>query len=194
MAVRRPRLLVASLVVAVVVSLLGGWALSGAIGDDGVPDDVVLDEPGEYQQPADPNRDVLGEPFPDVTLTAADGSTVRTSDLVGQPMVVNLWYSTCPPCAREMADFAAVDAERDDVRFVGVDPVDDVATMTAFAEDRGVTYDLLRDADADLVDALGVVTFPATVFVDADGRIVLQTGVLDADELRFHLGHVFGTS
>jgi hypothetical protein len=38
------------------------------------------------------------------------------------------------------------------------------------------------------------VNFPATVFVDADGRIVLQTGAIDAEELRFHLGHVFGAS
>ena len=39
-------------------------------------------------------------------------------------MVVNLWYSTCPPCARELADFAAVEAEvGDDVRFVGVNPL-----------------------------------------------------------------------
>ena len=34
-------------------------------------------------------------------------------------MVVNVWYSTCPPCARELADFAAVHAEiGDEVRFV----------------------------------------------------------------------------
>ena len=55
-------------------------------------------------------------------------------------MVVNLWYSTCPPCARELADFAAVDAEvGDDVRFVGVNPYDTATTMTRFAADRGVT-------------------------------------------------------
>ena len=54
-------------------------------------------------------------------------------------MVVNLWYSTCPPCARELADFAAVDAEvGDDVRFVGVNPYDTAPTMTRFAADRGV--------------------------------------------------------
>ena len=193
MALRRPRLLVASLAVAVVVSAVGGWALSGVMAGDGVPDDVVLDEPGEYQQPVDPNPDRLGDLLPDVELVDAEGVAVPTASLVGTPIVVNLWYASCPPCARELADFAEVDAERDDVRFVGVNPIDDADAMVDFASDRDVRYDLLRDPDAELVDALGIVNCPATLFVGADGRIVLQEGVLDADELRFHLGHVFGT-
>ena len=58
-------------------------------------------------------------------------------------MVVNLWYSTCPPCARELTYFAAVEAELgDDVRFVGVNPLDDVDEMQQFAADRGVDYEL----------------------------------------------------
>ena len=40
-------------------------------------------------------------------------------------MVVNLWQSTCPPCARELPAFAAVDDEYGDrVRFVGIDDLD----------------------------------------------------------------------
>ena len=100
-------------------------------------------------------------------------------------MVVNLWYSTCPPCARELADFADVhDEVGDTVRFVGVNPYDTAATMTRFAADRDVTYELLRDPGFTLADELGVVAYPVTVFVDGDGTIVERTGPIDDDELR----------
>ena len=132
------------------------------------------------------NPSVTGDDFPIVELTDADGTAVRLEP-DGRPMVVNLWYSTCGPCARELQYFAAVDAEfGDQVRFVGVDPLDDVDKMLEFAAARGVDYELLRD-DYTLVDALGTVYFPMTVFVSADGRIVAQTGELTDTELRHHI-------
>ena len=86
-------------------------------------------------------------------------------------MVVNLWYSTCPPCARELVDFAAVhDQLGDAVRFVGVNPLDSAAEMDRFAADRGVDYELLRDPDSVLADQVGAVTYPVTLFVGR-GRV-----------------------
>ena len=89
-------------------------------------DDVVLDTPGEYVEPGAPTNPPLPtDRLPALTLETAAGDAVELVTDDGRPMVVNLWYSTCPPCARELADFAAVDAEvGDDVRFVGVNPYD----------------------------------------------------------------------
>jgi peroxiredoxin len=130
------------------------------------------------------NDDVQGDPFPDVVLIDRDGNEVTTGDLVGEPLVVNLWYSTCPPCAKELPDFAEVDAETDDVRFIGVNTLDSLEVMERFAGERGVEYDLFRDEFAELADAIGATAMPITLFVSSDGTIVEQTGSLDADELR----------
>jgi peroxiredoxin len=192
----RPRLLATSLAVAAILSVLGGWALARVLSSDDpvdAQDSVVLDVPGEYDESSgELNASNTGVALPDVVLVDGDGTDVSTSSLVGTPLVLNLWYSTCAPCRRELADFAAVDAElAGAVRFVGVNPLDDASTMTSFAGERGVRYELLSDHSSALVDALGVTAFPATVFVAADGTIVLQTGVLTADELRAHVAHVF---
>ncbi|MGH9133581.1 MAG: TlpA family protein disulfide reductase, partial [Ilumatobacteraceae bacterium] len=188
---------------AVAGGLLGGWAVSRAVfgdddaspggGDGGDLGSVVLDEPGEYQQPVDgDNREVAGDVLPDVVLTDAAGLETRSSSLVGQPLVVNLWYSTCIPCKRELGEFAEVHREVGDrVRFVGVDPFDSVDVMVRFASDRGVGYELLRDEANQFVDALGVINFPVTLFVDADGVIVDQAGELDGDELRSRIAELF---
>jgi peroxiredoxin len=189
----RPRLLATSLAVAAVVSVTGGWALARVIGDESSDDVVVLDVPGEYEQPPDgTNADNTGRALPQIDLVDAAGNDVATASLLGRPLIINLWYSTCAPCRRELADFAAVDAElAGAIRFVGVNPLDDSTTMASFADERGVTYELLRDPSSELVDALGITNFPATVFVAADGSIVLETGVLTAAELRAHVEHVF---
>ena len=124
------------------------------------------------------------ETLPDVELIGVGETTVNTSSWVGEPLVINFWFSTCIPCATELVDFAAVDAARgDEVRFVGVNPIDTPASMVEFAGERGVTYDLFRDEFAELQEELRVAQFPATYFVAPDGTIVDSTGILDTASL-----------
>lgn len=171
------------------IAVVGALIWSRSVADDG--DDVIhLDTAGEFVDPAVSNPEHDGEDFPVVDLLSANGESVRLeSD--GRPMVVNLWYSTCPPCARELGAFAAVETDvGEDVRFVGVNPLDDSDTMVTFADDRGVNYELLRDPNGDVGYELRVVQFPVTLFVDADGIIVRQTGPLSEDELRDHVAEL----
>jgi peroxiredoxin len=180
----RPRLLVGSLLVAVAVIGIFIWA-QGSDADDPV-DASLTDARAVVTFPNDGlgNNDVQGDPFPDVVLLDSAGNDITTADLLGEPLVVNLWYSTCPPCAKELPEFAEVDAETDDARFIGVNTLDSVEVMERFAGERGVEYDLFRDEFADLADAIGATAMPITLFVTSDGTIVEQTGALDADELR----------
>jgi len=179
---------------AAAVALAGGTWFAGVLADDSAIDgDVLLDEPGLYQQPIDGvNADVSGDIVPDVALADVDGGEVRLSAYRGRPMIVNLWFSNCPPCQRELQDFAEVHADVGDrVRFVGVDPFDTVETMQRFASDRGVAYELLRDPERAFTNEIGVVAFPVTLFVDEGGRILRQTGEIDADELRTSIDELF---
>jgi peroxiredoxin len=182
----RPRLLAVSLAIALVVGVAGGWGLNRARSSPTVPDDIVLDTPGEYQQPIEgADQVVTGVPFPSVALLDVTDAEVPSWSLVGAPLVVNVWFSTCPPCARELADFAEVHREVGDrVRFVGINPLDGTEAMQRFAAERGVAYELLRDPDARFLDAAGVASFPRTLFIDEQGIIVGEAGELDADDLR----------
>ena len=186
----RARLVVFLAALAAVLAAAFGW--SRLVADDDA-DEVILEQPGEYVEPGAPTNPPLPtDRLPDVGLVAADGSAVHLPEGDGRPMVVNLWYSTCPPCARELGEFAMVHGEVGDrVRFVGVNPYDTVSTMERFAGDRGVRYELLRDPDFAFADELGIVAYPVTLFVDADGRIVARTGQLDADELRAEIAEQF---
>jgi peroxiredoxin len=181
--------------IAAVAAVLGAGVVAGVLalagGDEPVDGEFVLDQPGVYSEPI--ATDVVeGESLPDATLVDADGETRKVSEFVGQPLVINLWYSTCAPCATELVDFAEVSAEHaGHIQFLGIDPVDEVEAMVAFAEARGVDYPLLRDPDQAFVSQLGTVAYPTTLFVSPQGRIVRQTNQLSADELRAEIDAAF---
>jgi len=186
MKIPRPRLFVASLVVAALV--IGGfvWIMSSRDSGNGEVDAVLNDPQAVDAFPTDglANDDVQGDPFPDAVFLDRNGNEITSESLLGEPLVVNLWFSSCAPCAKELPAFATVDADVDDVRFVGVNTIDSVEDMERFAGERGVEYELLRDNYAELADGIGAVAFPITLFVDSDGMIVDQTGPLDEGELR----------
>lgn len=178
-------------VLAAAATIIGGVILS----DDGPRYDgeFVLDQPGIFQEPVSgTNDDHTGATLPDVALVDADNQMVSLTAYVGKPLVVNVWFSNCAPCRRELRDFAAVQAEVGDrIQFVGVDPFDSVEIMQRFAEERGVSYDLLRDPERAFSNEIGIVSYPVTLFIGADGEVLRQTGEIDADALRAAIAELF---
>ncbi|MEZ5259706.1 MAG: TlpA disulfide reductase family protein [Ilumatobacteraceae bacterium] len=185
----RVRLSTAALVLGgtLVASFAAGYGWS-RLNDDTPDDTVRVSEPGIYDEPGSivTAPELGGDPLPSVELSALDGSSVSTADLTGQPMVLNLWFSTCVPCQQELPDFATVSEEfANEVRFIGVNPFDTAETAASFAAEHGVTYELLLDTSSEFTSDLEIGLFPATLFVDAQGTIVdLHLGALTAAELR----------
>ena len=182
----RARFRAVVLLAAVGISLVGAVIWSRTVAsDDAESADAVLDTPGEYLEPGTPTNPPLPvDRLPAIELTTADGqAAVLTSD--GRPMVINLWYSTCAPCERELVELASVEADLGEfVRFVGVNPLDSPETMNEFAAARDVTYELLRDPESALADELAIIAYPVTLFVGRDGAILERTGPVDADDVR----------
>ena len=174
------RLLFGSLAVAAVAVVAVGILASRGNGSD----DVTLRSPDDLSPSIGTNAAVTGRALPHVDIETFDGDAFPTADLVGRPLIINFWYSTCAPCKRELPAFAAIHAKYgDQVRFVGVDTLPPSPAEEAFARDRGVQYELLYDPNGELTTAVGIATSPQTLFVDTSGTIVEQTGELTADKL-----------
>lgn len=110
-----------------------------------------------------------------------DGSALSSEDLRGKVVVVNFWYATCGPCRAEAPDLEAVWNKYQDegVSFVGVNTSDQPATAVAFAENYGITYPSLMDADkGDVKLAFAQVvppqSTPTTVVLDREGRVAAR--------------------
>ena len=175
------KLLIAFVVLA--VSVGGGWLWSSASEPDL---DARLTTPGEVPYPTiATNSAVAGTSLPQASLLTLDNKTIDTNTLIGKPLILNFWYSTCEPCRREMPVLAASAATHSStVRFVGVNMNDSVETAKNFAEKYNVLYDIMFDPSGSFIGALGIGTAPMTLFVDAQGIIVDQVaGEISADKL-----------
>lgn len=181
------------LIVAFAVLAAGFWLGDRWSSAEPVDGSFVLDQPGVFQQPFDDvNGDATGTRLPTARLTDAAGVERSLAEFRGAPLVVNLWFSNCAPCRRELRDFAAVHADLgDEVQFVGVNPFDTVDAMQRFADERDVTYELWRDDQRELTQALEIIGYPVTLFVDADGNVLRQTGEIDDAALRRAIEELF---
>ena len=167
-----------TLAVGSVVVLFAGWAI---VRSNDTDDDAKRNTRVTFDTPSiETNAAVEGDPIPDSTVQNLQGDDVDIASLVGQPMVINIWGSTCGPCKKELPDFAAAHLQfQGSVRFIGISYLPASDREEGFARDRGVEYELLYDGTGEFIADVGIAAFPVTLFVDADGRIVRQTGQLD---------------
>lgn len=131
------------------------------------------------------NSRLIGQKLPDLALTSTNGETISISDLFGKPMIVNVWYSTCEPCRREMPVLAsAADRYLNKVRFVGINIKDSANVAKEFADSYGVKFDLLLDTNGQFITTLGIATAPMTLAVNAQGQVIGQVaGEISAEKL-----------
>ncbi len=144
-----------------------------------------------------PSTTLVDRPLPtDLEIADLAGSSLRLGDLVGTPLVLNVWATSCPPCRREMPVLQLVSEElAGRVRVVGLDPEDGADTLRAFVDELGVTYEQYRDPGGAVIDALGVLALPATLMVRADGTIVnVHLGAFTVEALRAAIAEDLGVT
>jgi cytochrome c biogenesis protein CcmG, thiol:disulfide interchange protein DsbE len=173
----------------IATSIAAALLLTACAGGD--PTVEVPDEPEEADAGAPA---AVGPSLPDLEVDHFGGEPVSLADYSGTPLVVNFWASWCPPCIAEMPDLEAVHQLVDGrVTFVGINTQDTQERAGELVEQTGVTYDLVRDPDAELFQAFGVFAMPTTFYVDASGSIVARhSGLLTRDALLDDLGRHLG--
>jgi thiol-disulfide isomerase/thioredoxin len=135
----------------------------------------------------------VGDLAPELSWTAADGSTATLADLDGNPVTLadlrgklvwlNFWASWCPPCQGETPVLREMDERYRDqgLAIVGV-AVQETApdVVKAYVERYGLRYPIGFDATADVFSRYRVFALPTQYFVGPDGRILgVVNGPLD---------------
>ena len=110
-----------------------------------------------------------------------NGDTVTSDDYRGEVLVVNFWYASCPPCRAEAEDLEAIWQQfaQEGVEFLGVNIYDQAPTALAFAQEFGVTYPSILDANdgSTRLAFAGQVApnaVPTTLVLDRQGRVAAR--------------------
>ena len=130
----------------------------------------------------DGTRAAIGEPFPDAPVERlGGGGEVSVADHRGKWVLVNLWASWCEPCRQEapaLERFARRHA--DDLVVLGIATEDLTGDAQAFAEEFGITYELLHDGAGKRKDELGATGLPETFLIDPEGNLAAESvGAVD---------------
>ena len=157
----------AVVVLACLLALVGCSSLSGTgdkgyITGEGVPTEV---SPSAREAPVE------------LTGTDLDGNDVDLADLRGTPVVVNVWWSQCPPCRVEQPELNdAADELGDQVVFLGINIRDSSAdNALSYVRNYDVPYGSVYSPDGkallSFAGTLNPRSIPSTVVLDADGRV-----------------------
>jgi cytochrome oxidase Cu insertion factor (SCO1/SenC/PrrC family) len=138
-------------------------------------------------------RSFEGQRPPVFSLTSLEGQRLSLEEYAGRPVVVNFWWSGCPPCRQEMPLLQRTADSHGNVAVLLVDPVDGAGTARGFTSSVHVRAPVLLDDGGRVAAAFGVAYYPTTVFVRPDGTIASQyIGALTADALNAHLSTLAG--
>ena len=124
------------------------------------------------------DRSHAGKGLADVTITHADGRALKLGELTGEPILLNIWATWCPPCIHEMPMLEELAEEFDgELRVVTVsEDIKGAEVVIPFLQENG--FERLEpwlDPDNNLIFHYGEAgALPTTVLYDADGKEVLR--------------------
>jgi thiol-disulfide isomerase/thioredoxin len=128
----------------------------------------------------------VGVAAPDITLTAADGSTVSLASLhKDKPVYVNFWATWCPPCVKEMPDINAMHAKYGDkINFVAVSVDEQFSDAQSFMANRQFTVPLYTGDLKQIFTAYHIEGIPVSLLIGKDGKILFyHIGMMDEQQM-----------
>ncbi|PZR68040.1 MAG: hypothetical protein DLM66_09840 [Candidatus Dormiibacter spiritus] len=118
---------------------------------------------------SEPSRS--GSPAPAFSLAAGDGGSVTLEQFRGRPLILNFWWTGCPPCRQELPALQRFAAQHPETSLLLVDNRESQATASGYLRSIGVRASLALDQDGRVAAAYRVAGFPTTVLVGPDGTI-----------------------
>jgi len=135
----------------------------------------------------------VGNRARDFTLENLAGDKVSLSDYEGKVVLINFWATWCPPCRAEIPDLEAAYRawEGNGLVVLGLSTDESREQVQAFVDEFGMTYPILLDSEAKIMETYRARGLPMSVLVDRDGVIqVRHIGYLDAEQLNDYLAQV----
>lgn len=113
---------------------------------------------------------------PRLTGRNLQGEYVALEDHLGKVVLLNIWATWCGPCRQELPELRALQREHGGEAFtvlgVSIDSERDEKKVQRMAEQFQLGYPILLDPAGKSLDAFGVIGYPTSFVLGADGTIL----------------------
>ncbi len=116
----------------------------------------------------------VGSVAPDFVLKDLEGNEHRLSDYRGKGVFLNFWGTWCKPCEREMP---YMDNQYDyyknhGVEVLAVNIAESKIAVESFANELDLSFPIVLDKDKQVLNAYGVDPLPTTFLINPEGKVV----------------------
>lgn len=184
------------LMLAVFSTFLLAACQNSQMGMDKMDMKMTTEEMGKMSEQKTENKDSMNgkmemDNVSDFTFKTLDGKEVSLADYKGKKIYVKFWASWCPICLAGLADInqLADMPPKDAVVLTVVAPgVNREKSLEDFKEwFSGLEYKtlpVLVDNDGQFLKKLGIVGYPSSAFIDANGKVVrVQPGHVTNEDI-----------
>lgn len=184
------------LMLAVFSTFLLAACQNSQMGMDKMDMKMTTEEMGKMSEQKTENEDSMNgkmemDNVSDFTFKTLDGKEVSLADYKGKKIYVKFWASWCPICLAGLADInqLADMPPKDAVVLTVVAPgVNREKSLEDFKEwFSGLEYKtlpVLVDNDGQFLKKLGIVGYPSSAFIDANGKVVrVQPGHVTNEDI-----------
>ena len=184
------------LMIALFSTLLLGACQNAQMGMDKMDMKSTTEEMGKMSEQKTENKDSMNgtmemEEMNDYTFKTLDGKDVSLADYKGKKIYLKFWASWCPICLAGLADInqLADTPPKDAVVLTVVAPgvnreknLDDFKEWFSGLEYK--TLPVLVDNNGQFLKKLGIVGYPSSAFIDANGKVVrVQPGHVTNEDI-----------
>lgn len=126
-----------------------------------------------------------GEEFPAFKLRASDDSLIDNAALKGRYTVVNFYFADCAPCIKEVPMLNEFIARNKEYGALAI-TFDSPEETKKFVRRTSFNWRTVTDA-GDLLNQIGVKTYPSFALLDPKGMVVAISNGFEASTLGFNL-------
>ena len=136
-------------------------------------------------------------------IVSIEGKSFGAEELNGKVVVLNFWYTSCPPCLKEIPELNELVGEYigKDVIFIAF-AVDNKAAIVDFLAEHPFKYDIIPSATQLMLRFLEPdkngrleTAFPTHIVVDREGKkVVYETGIKGIEVVRTELKKQFASN
>jgi thiol-disulfide isomerase/thioredoxin len=116
-----------------------------------------------------------GKPLPDFVFKDILGNTYTPEDIKGKVVVINLWFTSCAPCVKEIPELNELVKEyenNDAVLFLALALDEKGPRLDTFLKTHVFNYNIIPGAQDYVVKKLQASSFPTHIVLDKNSNVV----------------------